>query len=66
MSGERDPMSIWGARALLRIVDKAQVADTSWQADRVIAEAREKLGVPVDGRYTHAHLWGGVTAGKPA
>lgn len=60
MSGERDPL--WMARSLLRIADKAGMADKYWQTDRVIAEARKKLNVPVDGRYTHAHLWRGDPA----
>jgi hypothetical protein len=63
MAGERDPL--WGARALLRIADKAHMADKYWQTDRTIAEAREKLGVPADGRTTHAHLWQGGPVAAP-
>lgn len=58
MAGERDPL--WSSRALLRLADKANMADAYWQTDRVIRQAREKLDVPVDGRYTHAHLWAGA------
>jgi hypothetical protein len=62
VSGELDPL--WMARTMLRLADKARMADKYWQTDRVIAEAREKLNVPVDGRYTHAHLWAGSQGGK--
>jgi hypothetical protein len=56
MSADRGPLA--GARALLRIADKYNLPDKYWRTDRVIGQAREQLGVPVDGRYTHAHLWG--------
>jgi hypothetical protein len=45
------------ARALLSLADTAEMPDTYWQTDSRVALAREVLGVPVDGRYTHAHLW---------
>jgi hypothetical protein len=61
VSGELDPL--WMARTMLRLADKAHMADKYWQTDRVIAEARQKLDVPADGRYTHAHLWAGNAGG---
>lgn len=55
MSGERD--ALWLFRGILRAADNAGMPDTYWQTDRQIAAARDALGVPADGRYTHAHLW---------
>jgi hypothetical protein len=45
------------ARGLLQIADAAGMPDTFWQSDSRVRLAREVLGIPEDGRYTHAHLW---------
>lgn len=55
VSGERN--ADWLFRSILRAADKAGMPDTYWQTDRQIIAARDALGVPADGRYTHAHLW---------
>jgi hypothetical protein len=52
------------ARALLDIADAAGMPDTYWQTDLRIAMARDVLGVPADGRYTHARLWDGTDEGS--
>lgn len=52
------------ARGLLQIADAAGMPDTFWQYDRRVRIAREVLGVPEDGRYTHAHLWAAEEAGN--
>jgi DNA-binding PadR family transcriptional regulator len=45
------------ARGLLQIADLAGMPDTFWRDDRRVRLARTVLGVPEDGRYTHAALW---------
>ena len=45
------------AQGILQIADAAGMPDTFWQSDSRVRMARDVLGVPVDGRYTHAHLW---------
>jgi hypothetical protein len=45
------------AKGLLQIADAASMPDTYWQVDSRGRLAREVLGVPENGRYTHAHLW---------
>lgn len=45
------------ARGLLQIADLGGMPDTFWQTDSRVELARAVLGVPSDGRYTHAHLW---------
>jgi hypothetical protein len=45
------------ARGILQIADAAGMPDTFWQSDSRVRMARDVLGVPDDGRYTHAHLW---------
>lgn len=47
------------AKAVLAIADSGGMPDTYWQADSRVALARQVLGVPADGRYTHDHLWAG-------
>ena len=48
------------ARAVLDIADAGDMPDTYWQTDSRITMARAVLGIPADGRYTHAHLWNGT------
>jgi hypothetical protein len=50
------------AAALLSIVDVAGMPDSYWQTDSRVTLARQVLDVPVDGRYSHAHLWSKDTA----
>lgn len=45
------------ARGLLQIADAAGMPDTFWQTDSRVKLARDVLGVPEDGRYSHEHLW---------
>jgi DNA-binding PadR family transcriptional regulator len=45
------------ARGLLQIADLAGMPDTFWQDDIRVRLARKVLGVPRNGRYTHAALW---------
>jgi hypothetical protein len=45
------------ARGLLQIADAGGMPDTFWRTDSRVRLAREVLGIPEDGRYTHAHLW---------
>jgi hypothetical protein len=53
------------ARAILSLADSEGLPDTSWQMDRRVDVARRVLGVPEDGRYTHAYLWGGGPVKRP-
>jgi hypothetical protein len=45
------------AKAVLQLADAGGMPDTYWQTDSRVRMARNMLGVPEDGRYTHAHLW---------
>jgi DNA-binding PadR family transcriptional regulator len=54
------------ARGMLQIADTADMPDSFWQADRRIRLAREVLGVPDDGRYTHSALWEAETRDEAA
>jgi hypothetical protein len=45
------------AQGILQLADAGGMPDTFWQSDSRVRMARDVLGVPVDGRYTHAHLW---------
>jgi hypothetical protein len=45
------------ARGILQIADAGGMPDTFWLHDSRVRMARDVLGVPDDGRYTHAHLW---------
>jgi hypothetical protein len=45
------------ARFVLAFADLGQMPDSFWKTDRRVALARLTLGVPDDGRYTHARLW---------
>jgi hypothetical protein len=45
------------ARGLLQIADAGGMPDAFWRHDSRVGMAREILGVPEDGRQTHAHLW---------
>jgi hypothetical protein len=49
------------AKALLSLADTAGMPDSYWQTDSRVALARAALGVPEDGRYSHAHLWADAT-----
>ena len=39
------------------MADSGGMPDTSWQTDSRVIRAREVLGIPESGRYSHAHLW---------
>jgi hypothetical protein len=54
-NAQDDPAPL--ARGILQIADAAGMPDTFWCHDSRVRMARDVLGVPVDGRYTHAHLW---------
>ena len=45
------------ARGILQLADLAGMPDSFWLDDSRVRMARGVLGVPDDGRYTHAHLW---------
>lgn len=45
------------ARAVLEMADVADMPDSYWASDSCVKLARDTLGVPADGRYTHARLW---------
>jgi len=45
------------AKAVLQLADAGGMPDTFWQTDQRVKAARDVLGVPADGRYSHAHLW---------
>jgi hypothetical protein len=45
------------AQAVLSLADSAGMPDSFWETDSRVALARQVLGVPQDGRYSHAHLW---------
>ena len=45
------------AVAVLQFADTAGMPDTFWQTDPRVILARQTLGVPEDGRYSHDHLW---------
>jgi hypothetical protein len=51
------------ARGLLQIADAAGMPDTFWRTDSRVRLAREVLGIPEDGRYTHAQEWEGAGMG---
>jgi len=45
------------ARAVLQLADLGGMPGTIWQTDSRVRLARGVLGIPGDGRHTHAHLW---------
>jgi hypothetical protein len=45
------------ARGVLQLADAAGMPGSFWQADSRVRLARDVLGVPADGRITHARLW---------
>lgn len=45
------------AQGILQLADAAGMPDSFWQSDSRVRMARDVLGVPADGRYSHAHLW---------
>jgi hypothetical protein len=45
------------ARAVLQIADAGDMPDTYWGTDSRVRLARDVLGVPAGGRYTHSGLW---------
>lgn len=47
------------ARAVLQVADDGGMPDTYWRTDSRVKLARDVLGVPAGGRYTHEHLWDG-------
>jgi hypothetical protein len=51
------PASADLARALLSLADTAGMPDGFWATDSRVTLARQALGVPDDGRYSHSHLW---------
>lgn len=57
-----DDRSVALARGLLQLADLGGMPDTYWQTDSRVRLAREVLGVPADGRYSHAHFWEGEPA----
>ena len=48
------------ARGILQLADLAGMPDSFWRSDTRVQRAREVLGVPADGRYTHDQLWAGA------
>ncbi len=45
------------AKAVLQLADDGGMPDSFWQAHSGVTRARDVLGIPEDGRYTHEHLW---------
>ena len=45
------------AAYVLQLADLGGMPDTFWQTDRRVTIAREILGIPPDGRYTHQVIW---------
>jgi hypothetical protein len=45
------------AQGILQLADAGGMPDTFWQSDCRVRMARDVLGIPADGRYTHEHLW---------
>lgn len=54
---DRSDSEVALAKAILSLADTAGMPDTYWQTDSRTTLAREVLGVPEDGRYSHAHIW---------
>jgi hypothetical protein len=48
------------ARAVLQLADLSGMPDTFWVTDSRVLLARKVLGVPEDGRHSHAGLWSEV------
>lgn len=46
------------------LADDAGMPDSYWVTDSRVAEARQVLEIPDDGRYTHAHIWNGGEHGQ--
>jgi hypothetical protein len=42
---------------VLQLADLSGMPDSVWATDRRVTIAREILGIPVDGRYTHQVIW---------
>lgn len=51
------------AAYVLQLADLAGMPDTFWQTDRRVTLAREILGIPADGRYTHQVIWENIGTG---
>jgi hypothetical protein len=49
------------AQGILQLADIGGMPDSFWQSDSRVRMARDVLGVPADGRYSHAHLWEGTS-----
>jgi hypothetical protein len=53
MIGDRERL----AAAILSLVESAGMPESFWQTDSRVRAAREVLDIPVDGRYSHSHIW---------
>jgi len=45
------------AQAVMQLADLGGMPDSFWCTDNRVKMARDVLGVPEDGRISHAHLW---------
>jgi len=45
------------AQAVMQLADLGGMPDSFWCTDSRVKMARDVLGVPEDGRISHAHLW---------